>query len=285
MSNPFNEEDPFADPVIANALKDHSDPQFEDSSSTHYGERLVDNSASTPQETELQRREAELAAREASLTRQEQTLREQAHNIQKPPNFPPLYPIMFHDIDVEIPPDHREVVRRIYWIWLATVGTLIWNAVAAFLILVSHASGVVTGATDFGGAFVYCFTISAASFFLWYRPVYNAYMKDKALYFCKPRLINNTDCYFVFGGLHIAFQYYMAVGIPGSGSAGLINTISMLSDNKIVAGMFGLVNSVLWAMEGTAGLWLYRQVHAHYLSMGHSFAEARGQALKTVAQV
>ena len=43
--------------------------------------------------------------------------------------------------------------------------------------------------------------------------------------------------YFAFAGVHVAFSTYMAIGIPSSGSAGLINTITMLSQGHIVAGV------------------------------------------------
>ena len=76
----------------------------------------------------------------------------------------------------------------------------------------------------------------------------------------------------------------MCVGIPGSGSAGVINTISMLSDGKIVAGVFGLVATVAWGIGGTASLWLYQQVHQHYRVQGHTFAEAKGDALSHVVR-
>lgn len=39
-------------------------------------------------------------------------------------------------------------------------------------------------------------TVQALSFLLWYRPVYNAYMKESAVFYY---------AYFVFAGFHIAF--------------------------------------------------------------------------------
>jgi hypothetical protein len=144
-----------------------------------------DNDASlSAREAELRRREEELAERERRLREEAEAIRT-TPGILRAPNFPPCYPLYYLDIDVEIPEMERPIVRRLYQSWLATVATLFWNAIACFMILVSHATGVTTGATDFGVAFVYCFTMTAASFYLWYRPIYNAYMKERSMYYCK----------------------------------------------------------------------------------------------------
>ena len=45
-----------------------------------------------------------------------------------------------------------------------------------------------------------------------------------------------------------------------TGSAGLINTISMFSQTHIVAGVFGIISSVGWAVQVLFGGWLYKSV-------------------------
>lgn len=94
--------------------------------------------------------------------------------------------------------------------------------------------------------------IVVRSFFTWYRPVYNAYMKESSVFFY---------CYFLFAGFHIAFCTCtspppslhplshnrcadMFVGIPSSGSAGLINLISRFASGSIVAGVFCILATV-----------------------------------------
>ncbi|KAI9225200.1 MAG: scamp family-domain-containing protein [Piptocephalis tieghemiana] len=294
--NPFKDDhhsgqdDPFADPSITHALTTQAshdggatlhDPEPYSTSKSgskpggSQGYSSVSDSVDAvldgEREAELRRREEELKRREEELSQRQEEMR--LHGGGKPPNFPPFYPFMYHDIDVEIPEASRKVVRYIFWAWIGTLLTMVWNAVSCFLILVSHATGVTTGGSDFGVSFVYIFTISISSFFLWYRPAYNAFMKERSLYYY---------FYFVFNGFHIAFSYYMLVGIPGSGSAGLINTISMLSDGKVLAGIFGLIDSIFWAAGGTGNLWLYKLVHRHYREEGHTFADAKGDAFQTV---
>ncbi|KAK9712372.1 hypothetical protein K7432_007190 [Basidiobolus ranarum] len=222
-------------------------------------------------EERLLQKEMELEGRERELHLQSNRLKRQG---SKPNNFPSVWPVMYHNIEEEIIESDRTIVRRLFRSWLFTMSTLFLNSITCFLILIAHAIGVNTGATDFGIGLVYTLLIGAASFFLWYRPVYNAFMKEKALYYY---------IFFIFNGFHIGFQFYMAVGIPGSGSGGLINMISMISDGKILAGVFCIVTSLFWIVGGVLSLYLYNQVQSHYKVQGHTFHEAKTHAVLKIA--
>lgn len=114
---------------------------------------------------------------------------------------------------------------------------------------------------------MYVPVIGALSFLLWYRPVYNAYAKEYAFFYLT---------FQIFGGFHIAFCAYMFIGIPSSGSAGLINLISRFAGGHIVAGVFCILATVGWALEGLAFLWMYKNVWAHSRGdQGHTFAQAK----------
>jgi hypothetical protein len=141
-------------------------------------------------------------------------------------------------------------------------------------LLTSHIQGNTTAGSDFGVALGYMFFITVASFFLWYRPVYNAFMKEKSLYYF---------VFFVFNGFHVLFQFYMAVGVPGSGSAGIINMISAFTDNKVVAGVFCSAAVLLWVAGGAFSLFLFYRVYDHWRSQGHTFEAAKGEALRAAA--
>jgi len=45
-----------------------------------------------------------------------------------------------------------------------------------------------------------------------------------------------------------------------TGSAGLINTISMLSQGHVLSGVFGVITSVGWTVQTLFGGWLYKRV-------------------------
>lgn len=114
-----------------------------------------------------------------------------------------------------------------------------------------------------------------------FRPVYNAYMKESSVFYCESLSDSVTepshplsspllmylyaDIYFLFAGFHIAFCVYMFIGIPSSGSAGLINLISRFAGGHITAGVFCILSTVGWALEGLASLWEFKQVSSALL--------------------
>lgn len=74
-------------------------------------------------------------------------------------------------------------------------------------------------------------------------PVYNAYMKEQAFYYY---------LYFIFNGFHIVFCIYSLIGIPSTGSAGIINTISSFGRGSIVSGVLCLLSTVAWGLESVS---------------------------------
>lgn len=129
-------------------------------------------------------------------------------------------PIIYHDIDAEIPPDSREAMQHIYILWLVLVGTLIVNLVACVFLLIQGSSD---GIKDMITGIVYLPVITALSFLLWYRPIYNGFMKEHSLFYY---------VFFLFAGFHLAFSVYAFLGIPSTGSAGLLNTIQSFASHR-----------------------------------------------------
>ncbi|TFY74345.1 hypothetical protein EWM64_g9668 [Hericium alpestre] len=129
---------------------------------------------------EAQARQVELSERERDLERREQELNNKAEHIRKHGrnNWPPFYPLIFHSIADEIPDASKPLITRLYQLWLVLFGTLIINMVACIFILTSGASD---GGKDLGASIGYIFVIGALSFLLWYRPIYNGYMKVRLL--------------------------------------------------------------------------------------------------------
>ncbi|KAJ1734481.1 hypothetical protein LPJ61_001050 [Coemansia biformis] len=243
---------------------------IDDSSSAKHGTQALGS-----REAELRRREEALAARERELRTREANVQALAAGARPPLNFPPLYPIMYHAIDAEVPAGDRGTVRTIFYLWLALEAMLALNCVACLVVMVSNAKDVSNSGASFGSSFVYLFTISAGSFFLWYRPVYNAYMKDSSMFFY---------LFFIFNGFHILFDAYMAVGVPGAGSAGMIIMLQCLSsDKKAGAALAGICFS-LWTLHFMASLAMFFRVRRHYRRRGHTFAEAKQQAYLGFAQ-
>lgn len=234
--------------------------------STYQGEKYASNFASAERERAILAKEAELAAREAALNQQQ----EQIHKTIKPANWPPFYPIVHHDLEMDIPEVNRPLMRYMYKYWLGLVALLCWNMIACLTLLISHPSNMNNVASDFGVSLLYTALITFASFFLWFRPVYLAFQRNTALFFY---------VYLIFKGFHIAFSFYMAIGIPGSGSAGMINVIAVFSDSKPGAGIVCLIAFTGWIASGLVGLTLWKMVHSRNKKAGHTFQQAQAEAV------
>jgi len=208
----------------------------------------------------LQQRERDLERREAELTQQQANIKSHGKA-----NWPFFMPLIYHSIKEEIPEASRPLMTRLYQLWLVLIGTMILNLVACVFILTSGSND---GARDMGGAIGYFVLIIPASFLLWYRPIYNGYMKEQALYYYM---------YFFFGGFHLLFSAYMLIGVPSTGSAGIINTISMFARKAFVAGVLGLLATIGWAIQGLGNAYYYRQIWQHHNAAGHSMEKAKGE--------
>lgn len=265
QDNPFDDpSNPFEDPSITSALnsnrndgayqlepdpidnadqnqdeytsfRQYSDSKLDPFASEHDQKVLIDDdsfqrsgnaagSSSSPnadlaaREEALRQKERELAQREAIL--------EQQRGRPHANNFPPCFPLMYMDIPAEIPLNHQSTVWWLYREWLLFELTLVLNFIACLCLLFKHPPSVTSAPTDFGISLTEMFTHTLASFFLWYRPVYNAYMKEVSLYYCKRLLMYFMVAsmlkmlvlvfYFVFNGFHILYTFYKAIGIPST---------------------------------------------------------------------
>ncbi|KAI9505608.1 hypothetical protein GGI25_006020 [Coemansia spiralis] len=243
---------------------------IDNSSAPKAGSYIADS-----REAELRRREEALEARERDLRAREVNMSNMASGARPPLNFPPLYPIMYHAIDTEVPIGDRRTVRTIFYLWLALEAILVFNCIACLIVMIFNASDVSNAGASFGSSFVYLFTITLGSFFLWYRPVYNAYMKDSSMFFY---------LFFIFNGFHILFDAYMAVGVPSAGSAGIIIMIQCISSSKKAGAVLSGITFSLWVLHFLASLFMYIKVRRHYKARGHTFAEAKQQAYVGFAQ-
>ncbi|MBW0540004.1 hypothetical protein O181_079719 [Austropuccinia psidii MF-1] len=278
QENPFQDPtshhgldaNPFSDPSIQGALGSqaiyqetgyHVDTQSSDptlaGSSNVMGARNDDTAARL---AEIKKKEIELEQRERNLGSREDHIKQFGKN-----NWPPFYPLFFHDINQEIPPEKRADVMTIYRGWLFLLVVLIWNLVTTILLLTSGVSG---GASDFGSGIFYLPVITILSFLLWYRPVYNAYAKEHSIFYL---------LYFFFGGFHTLFCFYMLIGIPATGSGGLINTISAWGRGNILTGLFGIIDTVGWGLLACGNAWMWRAVWKHWQDKGHTFDQAKSE--------
>ncbi|KAF8625824.1 hypothetical protein AX15_005204 [Amanita polypyramis BW_CC] len=209
---------------------------------------------------ELRRREQDLERREAELNKKTEHLRRHGRN-----NWPPFFPLIYHSIRDEIPEASRPLITRLYQLWLVLLTTLIVNMIACIFILLG---GSLDGARDLGASIGYLLVIPIASFLLWYRPVYNGYMKEQALYYY---------LYFFFGGFHLLFSAYMIIGVPSTGSAGIIQTIQRYVNHTWAAAVLGTIATTGWVIQGLGNALYYRQIYAHHTAAGHTVEKAKAE--------
>jgi len=61
----------------------------------------------------------------------------------------PVFPLIYHAIDEEIPEPHRPLITRLFQLWLVLLGTLILNFVTCIVMLIT---GSPTGGADLGSS-------------------------------------------------------------------------------------------------------------------------------------
>ncbi|PPQ72595.1 hypothetical protein CVT26_003698, partial [Gymnopilus dilepis] len=167
-----------------------------------------------------------------------------------------LFPLIFHSIPDEIPEAHRPLITRLYQLWLVLLGTLIVNMVACIFILTA---GSASGGGDLGASLGYLIFISILSFLLWYRSKHYTTTSTSSL--ADSTCSSASTC------------------IPGTGSAGLIQTIREFSSHHWVAAILGLIATVGWTIQGVGNAYYYRQIYNHHTAAGHTMekAQAKGE--------
>ncbi|KAG2357685.1 scamp-domain-containing protein [Suillus spraguei] len=206
---------------------------------------------------DISRRERDLERRERELNQRAEHIRTHGRN-----NWPPFYPLIYHAISEEIPEASRPLITRLYQLWLVLLGTLIINMVACIFILIAGSAMVARTSVEIRVHY------RPLSFLLWYRPIYNGYMKEQALYYY---------FYFFFGGFHLLFSVYMIIGIPSTGSAGLIQMIQMYAQGHWAAGILGTIATVGWTVQGLGNAFYYRQIWNHHSAAGHTMDKAKAE--------
>ena len=61
----------------------------------------------------------------------------------------------------------------------------------------------------------------------------------------------------------------MIIGIPGTGSAGLISTIIAFQHSAIVGAVLGTIATIGWTLQGVGNAWYYLKVSAEWSACGH----------------
>ncbi|XP_028817604.1 secretory carrier-associated membrane protein 4 isoform X1 [Denticeps clupeoides] len=129
---------------------------------------------------------------------------------EKVNNFPPLpkflriKPCFYQNVEEEIPPAHRQLVRRVFNLWILYSVTLCVNVVSCIAWWAGGGS-----ATDFGFSLLWLLLFSPCSYACWFRPLYKAFRADSSF--------NFMAFFFVFF-LQCVLALIQAIGISGWGT-------------------------------------------------------------------
>ncbi|KAI9259507.1 scamp family-domain-containing protein [Phascolomyces articulosus] len=100
---------------------------------------------------------------------------------------------------------------------------------------------------------------SFASYFVWKRPVCNAYMTDDSVH---------RTLFLAFNAVHIIFTTYKLIGVPTSGSAGIVLLFILFSEGgSIVTIVLTLLASISWLSLLGLSLYLYKETYKHFRSI------------------
>merc|ERR1712032_511545 len=133
---------------------------------------------------DFQRRQEELERKAAELARREEELKNSPYNARVNnwpplPSFMPCQPCFYQDINVDIPVEFQEMVKRLYYLWLFHSLLMIANLLGGICFLFS---GMDKGSM-FGLGLVYGAFFIPLSFLCWFRPAYKAFRNDSSFNF------------------------------------------------------------------------------------------------------
>ncbi|KAK2864543.1 hypothetical protein Q7C36_003697 [Tachysurus vachellii] len=237
----------------------------------NYGSYSTQQSVVNATTAELLKKQEELEKKARELERRERELDSQSRstgsasqkNWPPLPRFCPVGPCFYHDINVEISQGFQRIVTIMYYFWMCSVCTLVFNLISCLaLFCVDASSGV-----GFGLAILWILLFTPCSFVCWYRPVYRAFRTDSSF---------NFFVFFFIFFVQVVFYILMTIGIPGWGFSGWIVGLAALKSNTAV-GVIMLLNAMVFTGQAAMGVVLLKKVHSLYRQTGASFQKAQAE--------
>ncbi|XP_015190402.1 PREDICTED: secretory carrier-associated membrane protein 5 [Polistes dominula] len=225
--------------------------------------------STSPPSTEQQRSGEEWNAR-----REEETRNNTSYFLRRN-NWPPLpkrccfQPCFYQEIDVEIQIEFQKIVRQLYYLWMFHGLILFLNVIGGFA-LMFHSKDV----TTFGLSILYLILFTPFSFLCWFRPAYRAFKNDSSF--------NFMVFFFVFF-FQLIVTSIQAIGIPGSGTCGLITAITAFNSSAagIFVGILLLLIAFCFIIAAGGDLLLLTKIHRIYRSSDASVSKAQQEFATT----
>ena len=189
-------------------------------------------------------RESELDRREARIRVREEILEASMARLKRK-NWPPCRPILYHDINAEVPAVNRAMVRTAYVAWLLTAAGYLLNC---FTLTLMFFGGAGARAGDWFGAVVLMLCGVPVSWWAWYRGLYNVSQRTQPGFFTAAAY----GRFFVHLGFHLLVAAWMIAGLPvvGGMCAGVFAVIGRFTARtgfSTFLGFLALANVAVWS--------------------------------------
>ncbi|XP_023699631.2 secretory carrier-associated membrane protein 4 [Paramormyrops kingsleyae] len=185
---------------------------------------------------------------------------DRVNNFPPLPRIIPLKPCFYQNIDEEIPPQHRQLVRRVYNLWILYSATLCVNIISCIAWWAGGGSGI-----NFGFSLLWLLLFSPCSYTCWFRPLYKAFRADSSFNFMMFFFIFFAQCVLVV---------IQAAGISGWGACGWIAAVMFFSQNTGSAVVM-LFSAVLFTLVALLMVLVLIRVHHLYRGGGGSIQRAQ----------
>ncbi|XP_035612982.1 secretory carrier-associated membrane protein 4-like isoform X1 [Oncorhynchus keta] len=185
---------------------------------------------------------------------------ERVNNFPPLPQFLRIKPCFYQNVEEEIPAPHRQLVSRVYNLWMLYSVTLCVNVVSCIAWWAGGGSGA-----NFGLSLLWLLLFSPCSYTCWFRPLYKAFRADSSF--------NLMSFFFIFF-LQCVLALIQTVGFSGWGACGWIATVLFFRKN-VGSAVVMLFSALLFTLVTVLmGLILIR-VHRLYRGGGGSFERAQ----------
>jgi len=257
---------PPSQPAVMSPTQEVSPPQY-----TPTAQQTVTTADFQRRQEELERKAAELAKREEELKSSPYNAR--VNNWPPVPGCLPCQPCFYQDINVDIPVEFQEMVKRLYHLWLFHAVLLLANLFGGTCFLF----GGLDNGSMFGLSLVYTFFFIPLSFLCWFRPAYKAFRSDSSF---------NFMVFFFIFFCQFCFSVVMALGIPGTGGSGIIAAIVTFRGGTRSDGANGgdyfigfiiLLIALGFSAAALADFFMLTKIHGYYRATGASLSKAQAE--------
>mmetsp|Transcript_47671 Transcript_47671/g.91018 ORF Transcript_47671/g.91018 Transcript_47671/m.91018 type:complete len:311 (-) Transcript_47671:402-1334(-) len=220
-------------------------------------------------EEELARKERELLKRQEELNRREAQL---PGGAQKK-NFPKFYPLVYHNIEEDIPLDKQRVVRLAFYSYLGLCACLSFNWFAVTCELFRSGADE-TASWLYSGIYLIMGVLGA--WYLWYARLYMACKGDRGLTFF---------FFFMAYSVHCAFCLWASLAPPGllgedHAFCGIFSMISIFTENGFI-GVLYMIGMFLWIFETVLSAYVMRASYRMFRGAGHSQESVQNEAQRS----